>query len=89
MIRYHEITYHEKQDRLFPQNLFANYNNNILKVLSVSCDDYIGASIKRLHKYSKSKEDIWWDAEVVHVDKDSDDMDHPDFFIRYKNFEMA
>ena len=89
MIRYHEIRYHEKQDRLFPQNLFANYNNNILKVLSVSCKDYIGASIKHLHKYSKSKEDIWWDAEVVHVDKDSDDMDHPDFFIRYKNFEMA
>ena len=46
-------------------------------------------SIKHLHKYSKSKEDIWWDAEVVDVDKDSDDMDHPDFFIRYKNFHMA
>ena len=81
MIRYHEIGYHKKQDRLFPQNLFANYNNNILKVLSVSCNDYTDASIKHLHKYTKSKENIWWDAEVVDVDMYIDDMDNPDFLI--------
>ena len=80
------IRYHEKQDELFSQNLFANYDNNILKVLSVSCNDYIGASIKHLHKDRKSKENIWWDAEMVDVDMDSDDMDNPDFLLYTKIF---
>ena len=52
-----------------------------MKVLSVSCNDYTGASIKHLHKDTKSKENIWWDAEVVDADMDIDDMDNPDFLI--------
>ena len=52
-----------------------------MKVLSVSCNYYTGASIKHLHKDTKSKENIWWDAEVVDVDMDIDDMDNPDFLI--------
>ena len=34
-----------------------------------------------LHKDTKSKENIWWDAEVVDADMDIDDMDNPDFLI--------
>ena len=60
-----------------------------MEVLSVSCNDYTGASIKHLHKDTKSKENIWWDAEVVDVDMDIDDMDNPDFLIIFKDFQMT
>ena len=78
------IRYHEKQDRPFSWNLFADYNNNKLKVLSVPCNDLIGAS-KHLYEESKSKENIWWDTEVVDVDMDSDDMDNPNFLNIYRD----
>ena len=38
-----------------------------------------------MYEDSKSKENIWWDAEVVDVDMDSADMDNPNFFIIYKD----
>ena len=38
-----------------------------------------------MYEDSNSKENIWWDAEVVDVDMDSADMDNPDFFIIYKD----
>ena len=79
------IKYHEREDRLFWQNLFADYKNNKLKILSVSYKDFIGASIKHMYEDSNSKENIWWDAEVVDVDMDSADMDNPNFFIIYKD----
>ena len=53
------IRYHEKQGRLFSRNLFGDYNKNKLKVLSVSCKDFIGAYIKHTYEDSKSKENIW------------------------------
>ena len=81
----HLIRYHEKEDRLFSRNVFADYNNNKLKILSVSYKNFIGGSIKHMYEDSKSKENIWWDAEVVDVDMDSADMDNPDFFIIYKD----
>ena len=56
-----------------------------MKILSVSYEDFIGASIKHMYKESKSKENIWWDAEVVDVDMDSTDMNNPDIFIIYKD----
>ena len=63
------IKYHESEDRLFSRNLFADYKNNKLKILSVSYKDFIGASIKHMYEDSNSKENIWWDAEVVDVDR--------------------
>ena len=56
-----------------------------MKILSVSYKDFISASIKHMYEDSKSKENIWWDAEVVDVDMDSADMDNPNFFIIYKD----
>ena len=47
------IRYHEKEDRLFSRNLFADYNNNKLKFLSVSYKDFIGASVKYMYEDSK------------------------------------
>ena len=79
------IKYHEREDRLFSRNLFADCKNNKLKNLFVSYKDFISASIKHMYEDSKSKENIWWDAEVVDVDMDSADMDNPDFFIIYKD----
>ena len=79
------IRYHEKEDRIFSQNLFPNYNNNKLNILSISYKNFIGANIKHMYEDSKSKRNIWWDAEVVDVDMDSADMDNPDFFIIYKD----
>ena len=63
------IKYHEREDRVFSRNLFADYKNNKLKILSVSYKDFIGASIKHMYEDSNSKENIWWDAEVVDVDR--------------------
>ena len=39
-----------------------------------------------MYEDSKSKENIWWDAEVVDVDMDSADMDNPNFFYHIQRF---
>ena len=74
-----------KGKTLFSRNLFADYNNNNLKILSVSYKDFIGGRIKHMYEDSKSKENIWWDAKTVDVDMDNADMNSPDFFIIYKD----
>ena len=39
------------------------------------------ATIKHQYTDDKTKEDIWWDAEVVDVDSESPDINNPNFHI--------
>ena len=43
------------------------------------------ATIKHQYTDDKTKEDIWWDAEVVDVDSESPDINNPNFHILYKD----
>ena len=69
----------------FLHRLSNDFSNNKLRAASASPDDFICSTIK--HKYDAvTKEDTWWDAEVIDVDIESEDKENPKFFILYKGF---
>ena len=43
------------------------------------------ATIKHQYTDDKTKENIWWDAEVVDVDSESPDINNPNFHILCKD----
>ena len=67
----------------FLHRLSNDFSNNKLRAASASPDDFICSTIK--HKYDAvTKEDTWWDAEVIDVDIESEDTENLYFFILYK-----
>ena len=62
------IRYNEKPDILFSRNAYSDFLQDKLKTSSVSFKDFISATITHQYTDDKTKEDIWWDAEVVDVD---------------------
>ena len=78
------IRYDERQDTLFLRKLFNDFSNNKLHAASVSPGDFICSTIKHKYNDAVTREDTWWDAEVIDVDIASEDKENPNFFILYK-----
>ena len=78
------IRYDERQDTLFTRKLFSDFSNDKLRAASISPDDFICSTIKHKYNDAVTKEDTWWDAEVIDVDIESKDKENPNFFILYK-----
>ena len=68
----------------FTWKLFNDFSNNKLHVASVSPDDFICSTIKHKYNDAVTKEDTWWDTELIDVDIESEDKENPNFFILYK-----
>ena len=61
-----------------------DFSSNKLRAASVSPVDFICSTIKHKYNDSGTKEGIWWDAEVIYADIESEDKENPYFFISYK-----
>ena len=55
-----------------------------MRAVSVSPDDFICSTINHKYNDAVTKEDIWWDIEVIDVNIESGDKENPSFFILYK-----
>ena len=61
------IRYDERHDTLFPGKLFHDFSNKLCAA-SVSPDNFICSTIKHEYNDAVTKEDIWWDVEVIDMD---------------------
>ena len=59
------VRYFDLPDKLFCCNVFEDLNNGDVRVLEVSAEDFIDATISHLYTDEKTGADSWWPAEVV------------------------
>ena len=63
----------------------TDYQNEDLKLVPITPDDFIGKTIFHLYTDEVSDSDSWWKATVVDVDEEDDDYDPENlqFFVFY------
>ena len=80
------MRYHQLPDKIVPCDLQHDFKSDKLKLVDLAPKDLVGASVRHLLKDDETGEDIWWDAEVVDIDLESEKED-PVFFIMYHTDE--
>ena len=78
--------YHQLPDKIVPCDLNHDFTSDNLKLVDLAPKDLVGASVRHLLKDDETGEDIWWDAEVVEIDLESE-KENPVFFIMYHTDE--
>ena len=69
-------------DEIYPQPLFEESKAGNVRVAELKGENLIGASIHHMFEDDETGENIWWNAEVVDLDPDSD-PENPKFFVLY------
>ena len=72
------VRYNDCPDELYSQLLFEELKAGNVRVVELKGEDLIGASICHMFKDDETGENIWWNAEVVDLDPDSD-PENPNF----------
>ena len=78
------MRYHQLPDKIVPCDLADKSDK--LKLVDLAPKDLVGASVRHLLEDDETGKDIWWDAEVVDIDLESEKED-PVFFIMYHTDE--
>ena len=76
------VRYNDCPDEIHPQPLFEEFKAGNVRIVELKEDDLIGASIRHMFEDDETGENIWWNAEVVDLDPDSD-PENPKFFVLY------
>ena len=76
------VRYNDCPDEIYPQPLFEEFKAGNVRVVELKGEDLIGASIRHMFEDDETGESIWWNAEVVDLDPDSD-PENPKFFVMY------
>ena len=80
------MRYHQLRDKIVPCDIKHDFKSDKLKLVDLAPKDLVGASVRHLLKDDETGEDIWWDAEVVDIDLESE-KENPVFFIMYHTDE--
>ena len=76
------VRYNDCPDELYSQLLFVELKAGNVRLVELKGEDLIGASIRHMFEDDESGENLWWNAEVVDLDPDSD-PENPNFFVMY------
>eukprot|EP00112_Aurelia_sp_Birch-Aquarium-sp1_P013961 Seg299.3 transcript_id=Seg299.3/GoldUCD/mRNA.D3Y31 product="hypothetical protein" protein_id=Seg299.3/GoldUCD/D3Y31 len=82
-----EVRYDDEDEKVYKYRLMEDFDNEDIQLVPITEDDLIGATIMHMYTDSSTGEDCWYRAMVEDVDEDSDDIDNPDFFVRYFDFD--
>ena len=69
-------------DELYSQPLFEELKAGNVRVVELKGEDVIGASVRHMFEGDETGENIWWNAERVDPDLDSD-PENPEVFVMY------
>ena len=78
-----EVRYDDEDDNIYKYRLMEDLDNEDIQLVPITEDDLIGATIMHMYTDTSTGDDCWYRAVVEDVDEDSDDIDNPDFFVRY------
>ena len=76
------VRYNDYPDELYSQPLFEELKPGNVRLLELNGEDLIGASIRHMFENDETGENIWWNAEVVGLNPDSD-PENPKFIVMY------
>ena len=69
-------------DEIYSQPLFEEFKAGNVRVVELKGEGLIGGSTHHMFEDVETGENIWWNAEVVDLDPDSD-PENPKFFVMY------
>ena len=72
------VRYNDCPGELYSQLIFEELKAGNVRVVELKRQDLIGASIHHMFEDDETGENIWWNAEVVDLDPDSD-PENPNF----------
>ena len=76
------VRYNDYPDELYSQPLFEELKPGNVRLLELNGEDLIGASIRHMFENDETGENIWWNAEIVGLNPDSD-PENPKFIVMY------
>ena len=76
------VRYNDCSDEIYPRPLFEEFKAGNVRIVELKGEDLIGASIRHMFEDDETGENIWWNAEVVDLDPDSD-PENSKFFVMY------
>ena len=71
--------------KVYKFNLKDDLDNGDLEILRVCVKDFLKTKISHLYIDEEIDMESWWEAFVMDVDVESEDLSNPDFFVAYEN----